>query len=365
VINMKIKVIQIGGNLRINGISSLIMSIYRKTYEDFEFIFINTAPSEGYYFNEIKELGGKAYHVNIGGKGLYRSLKQARRIREIIRIERPDAVHSHYYSNNGIYLRQAALEGVPIRISHCHQGNIDMLSIGKKIAVLCSRMLVKKYATYALACSENARNMLYKNIGFVIHNPIDYKTFRLMEDKERIYEKYGLDKDYKYILFVGRLTDQKNPLFLLDVIENISRLRNDVRLLVVGDGKLKKKLENNVRSREMQELIKIYRPESTKVEEVMNIARALLLPSLYEGFPITLVEAQAVGIKCFISSRISQESQLGLCEYLALDHHEWARRINEHLDMERKQTPIYDKRLDIDEYIRVVDSMYKGEYHIF
>ena len=131
---MKKKVIQIGGNLRINGISSFIMTLYRNLQDEYQFIFINTAEGKDHYRAEIEAMGGKVYDVIVKGKGLTRALRQAREIRSIIHKENPVAVHSHYYSNNGLYLRQAFLENVPVRISHCHQSNPNGLTLGKRIA---------------------------------------------------------------------------------------------------------------------------------------------------------------------------------------------------------------------------------------
>ena len=104
---MKKKVIQIGGNLRINGISSFIMTLYRNLQDEYQFIFINTAEGKDHYRAEIEAMGGKVYDVIVRGKGLTRALRQAREIRSIIHKENPVVVHSHYYSNNGLYLRQA------------------------------------------------------------------------------------------------------------------------------------------------------------------------------------------------------------------------------------------------------------------
>ena len=114
---MKKKVIQIGGNLRINGISSFIMTLYRNLQDEYQFIFINTAEGKDHYRAEIEAMGGKVYDVIVKGKGLTRALRQAREIWSIIHKENPVAVHSHYYSNNGLYLRQAFLENVPDRKS--------------------------------------------------------------------------------------------------------------------------------------------------------------------------------------------------------------------------------------------------------
>lgn len=86
---MKKKIIQIGGNLRINGISSFIMTLYRNMYKDYQFIFINTAEGKDHYRQEITELGGKVYDVAVKGKGLLRSLRQAKEIRKILKKRNP------------------------------------------------------------------------------------------------------------------------------------------------------------------------------------------------------------------------------------------------------------------------------------
>lgn len=318
------KIIHIGGNLRINGISSFIMMLFRNLHNDYQFIFINTAEGKDYYRKEIENLGGKVYDVIVPGKGLLRSLRQAWNIRRIIRIEKPIAVHSHYFSNNGIYLAQAFKEKVPVRIAHCHQYSSKFLSFGKKIAVFFSRLLTKKYATHKYACCENGRKFIYGKDGQTFFYSIDYEKFRPV--KKDLFTDYHLNKSIRYFTFIGRFARQKNIPFLLSICRALSTL-DDVKFIFVGYGPEEQRIKDFINENNLENII-IYPPDSN-IPEILSVSTALLLPSLYEGLPITLIEAQAVGIPALVSDGVSRELQLGLIDYLPLYLEVWTKKIME------------------------------------
>ncbi len=346
------KVIQIGGNLGINGISSFIMENYRQLHNEYQFIFINTANEEnGYYTKEIEELGGKIYHVHSSKKGPFRSLDQAKQIRKIIKIENPIAVHSHYFSNNGIYLKQAYNENVEVRISHCHNAKSN-LNFNKKMALNESRKLISKYSTNSFACSESARKFLYENDGKVLYNSIDYSKHYKIDNVDYIYPKYSLDKDKKYVCFVGRMSEQKNPDFLLKIIES----NKDICFILITYGKLLDSFKAKAKELKLTNII--YLPKDSNVNEIMNISLCLLLPSLYEGFPITTIEAQACGLPCIISNNVSKECNLGACQFLDLDVNKWTEAINKTINVVKK--PIYFSDYDVKYTSIILGYLYDG-----
>lgn len=347
------KVIQIGGNLRLNGISSFIMTLYRKLYKEYQFIFINTASGQDYYREEILALGGKVYDVNVKGKGLVRSLRQAKAIRKIIREEKPDIVHSHYYSNNGIYLKQAYLENVPVRISHCHNSNPHGLMLGKKLAKFFSSEMVKKYATHKFACSDMAREFLYSDDGEVVYNTIDYSRFSC--PGSGALQKYGLDASKKYFLFVGRFSKQKNIKFLLNLFLSLKN-NADIEFLLVGHGELKEKIETVIANYQLKN-VRLLASESN-VAELLSISHALLLPSLYEGLPIVLIEAQAVGVRCLVSDKITEELQLGLLEHLPLNNSVWENKILDLAKQESQYLPCKNYRFEDNYLAALIDGIY-------
>ncbi len=317
------KIIQIGGNLRRNGISSFIMTLYRQLHRDCQFIVVNTATGQEHYREEILSLGGKVYDIPVAGRGFLRAIRQARAIRKIIRQEKPDVVHAHYYSNNGLYLRQAYKERVPVRISHCHQAN-SKITPGKRIAKWISRKMTKEYATHEFACSEEARRFLYGARGEVLYNAIDYEAFSVQRPREALLEQYGLSPDKQYFIFVGRFVPQKNVAFLLQLCKAF-RAHDEIGFLFVGHGKLQEEIEAFIQCHELRNLTLF--PANSNVAELLALSRALLLPSIYEGLAIVLIEAQAVGIPCLASDAITQEAQLGGVSFIPLQQSVWQEQI--------------------------------------
>lgn len=352
---MKKKVIQIGGNLRINGISSFIMTLYRNLQDEYQFIFINTAEGKDHYRAEIEAMGGKVYDVIVKGKGFVRALRQAKRIREIIQEEKPIAVHSHYYSNNGLYLRQAFLENVPVRISHCHQSNPNGLTFGKKIAKFLSAKMVRKYATHSFACSDTARKFLYGTAGEVFFNAVDYARFSV--SCEDVYAKYHFDKGKRYCLFVGRFSEQKNTDFLLSVC-NIMKENDALYFLLVGHGPKKESIEQFIAEKGLKNVLIL--PPDSNIPELLSISSAFLLPSRYEGLPITLIEAQAVGVPCIVSDAVTREVQLGLIDYLPLTFELWKSKITERIKAAPQFTPKKSILFDDKFQAALLDGIYSN-----
>ena len=315
--------------------------LFRNLHKDFQFIFINTAEGKDYYRKEIEALGGKVYDVVVPGKGLLRSLRQAKIIRKILQKEKPIAVHSHYFSNNGIYLAQAYRENVPIRIAHCHQYSSDYLSIGKKIAVIFSRILTKMFATHKYACCENGRRFMYGNTGEVFFYSIDYNRFKPI--KRDLFAKYHLEKSNRYFVFVGRYVRQKNIPFLLNICKSLTICKN-IKFIFVGHGPEEQMVLEFIKQNHLDNIVLF--PPDTNIPEILSISTALLLPSLYEGLPITLIESQAVGIPALVSENISHEMQLGLLKFLPLCLETWTHEIKELSEKEQIISPLRSAYFD-------------------
>lgn len=355
----KIKVMQIGGNLRYNGISTSIMEIYRRLHEEFEYIFINTAEGGGPYRAEIEKLGGRVYDVLVKGKGPVRSWRQAREIRRIIRIERPYVVHSHYFSNNGIYLQQAFLEGVPVRISHCHQSNENDLKLSKRIATRSSRRRINKYATLMLGCSEKARKFLYGDKGSVFYAPVDFNRARASFDRQKALERYSLPLDRVYFSFIGRFVEQKNIPFLLDVIMGAVRKNSKISLLMVGAGTDEERTYKMISERGLKDHVLII-PKTQEIEEVLFISNCMLLPSLFEGLSLVTLQAQAIGTECIVSTAVPEEAQMGLVTFLPLDEEKWVDEILARAEERQVKSPRYSAKFDVECLAPIMANHYRN-----
>ncbi len=356
----KIKILHIGGNLRINGISKFIYNLLNGLDKaQFEISVVNTAVDDGYYKKKIESFGGNTYNIHTRGTSLFRALGQAKKLKKILIEKGPfDVVHSHYFSNNGLYLKMAHDASVPTRISHCHQSN-QKIKITKKIGILFSRKLISKYATHRLGCSKQACIFLYRKRPYqIMYYGIDYKKFQKNKiDKQEVYKKLDLRADIKYIISIGRFAAQKNPIFSLDVYKKIAEQNSFIDLIIVGHGPLKEKIINHIDYLGIKERVHILNPD-VNVAEIYCIAECLMLPSLWEGLPIVLIEAQAMGIRCFVSENITPEANLGLCTYLSLDCNKWVKNMQQYINQHHNEQTIQHERFDLQKLANDISKIY-------
>jgi glycosyltransferase EpsF len=346
--------------LRINGISTFILNLGEGLDKDqFEISVVNTAADDGYYKQNIESFGGKTYNIFTKGTGISRALIQAKKLKKILVENGPfDAVHSHYFSNNGLYLKIAFEAKVPIRISHCHQSN-PQLTLTKKIAVTISRLLIKRYATHKVGCSNQACAFLYgKMPSKIIYYGIDYTKFNKDTiDPEDIFQKFGLCKDKKYILNIGRFAVQKNHAFLLDVYNRLAILNPSLDLILVGHGPLEKTIKTHIDDLGLTKRVHFLNPDMN-VAGAYRIAECFLFPSLWEGWGIVLIESQAMGVRCFISDVIQKEVDLGLCTFLPLDPAIWEEKIQTYLSQNHTEQAIQPKIFGLEKMVDDIRKIY-------
>jgi len=344
-----IKVLHYGGNTRINGISAFIMGVYRKLDPNkYQFHIVNTGRGNGYYIEEIRRLGGYVHKAYTERKGLMRLAFQMRSIKEIIKTHGPfDVVHAHYFSTNGYILHAARSAHVPIRISHCHQSNPRFLSLAQRLELWTSRWLTEKVATHKLGCSKVACDFLYGDKSSeVLYSGIDLNEFDISQkSRESILNKYKLNDKDKHIVFVGRFERQKNPLFVLDVFAELCSNMDGLRLIMTGNGRLLNDIKVRSENLGIQERVLLVQ-NCVEVADILTIADVMMLPSLWEGFGIVLIEAQAMGVRCLVSDLCPIEADIGLCEFLPLEQREWVERLVDVLSTTPVRKPYIDARFD-------------------
>ena len=317
----KIKVLQIGGNVQKNGITTYLLNTYDKIREDFTFVFLNTSfrDSDKVVENQIIDLGGKIYHIPY--KKDFKDIENE--LRKIMRKENFDVVHSHYFSSNGLFLKLAYEENIPIRISHCHNNKTRYLDASEEITIIESNEYHEKYATKKLAVTYDAGIFLYGNNSFEINRMVlDLSKFYEIEHKNQLKERYGLDKAIQYSIFVGRFSPQKNVFFLIELAKKIINRK----IIMVGDGPLKKEFQTKIKEERIEE--KFIFMSDMNLNEIYNLADSLLLPSLYEGLSITIFEAQKAGLICLASTELSKESNKGNVLFLDLEVDKWVSKLN-------------------------------------
>lgn len=318
------RILQVVGSLENGGSQAMIMQLYRKIDRSkIQFDFIIFKEDNLFYKDEIEKLGGKIYLLpDYKGYNHFAYKKSWKHFLE--QHSEYKIIHTHVRSTASIYLKIAKKKGL-ITIAHSHS-----TSSGKGIKAFIKtifQLRLRVYADYCLGCSQKANVWLYgskianSSKAYIFKNSIDLNNFLFDENiRDKIRNEYGIGKEDIVIGHVGRMVPVKNHEFIIDIYQEFYKQHEKSKLLLVGDGNLKEKLENKVESLQLENKV-IFTGEKNNVNEIMQAMDLFLMPSFYEGFPVTLVEAQATGLKCLISKNITDDVCLtNLVEKESLDY---------------------------------------------
>lgn len=204
---------------------------------------------------------------------------------------------------------------------HSHLDGTYISSQFKKIVQRINYQIIKKHISVKLACSMSAAKWLFcgdMDSVHIIPNAIDLQRFKFDNDVRKQIRQDMCIEDSIVIGNVSRLTEVKNQNFLIDLVNEMLKHGDDVKLLLVGDGEDKESLVKRVEEYGIQEKVIFYGRTSTP-ERIMNAMDCIVLPSLTEGFPISIIEAQAAGLKCILSDTVTKEVNVtGDVTYLSL-----------------------------------------------
>ena len=311
------------------GLETMLMNYYRNIDRSkIQFDFLTHRPENGAYENEILEMGGKIYHApRLYPQNYIRYFKFMKGFYK----EHPEykIIHSHIDAMSYFPLLAAKRSGVPIRIGHSHSSKIekDMKYPIKFMALKCLPMVTTDY----FACGQVAGNFMWKRRKFVVvHNAIELEKFAYDETlRRRVRKDLGILDTTLVIGHVGRFIRVKNQLFLLDIFSEIVREKKESLLMLIGKGEDEDAIRKRVNELGLNEQVMIL-IDRKDVNELYQAFDMFVMPSLYEGLPVVGVEAQANGLPCIFSDRISKEVILtNNSEMLSLERgaSEWAKRI--------------------------------------
>ena len=353
------------------GAEAMIMNYMRNINRDkIRFDFLTNRDYRGAYEDEIESLGGKVYHMCPMYPGKFRRYK--REIRLFLQ-EHPEykIIHSNLEERSYFPLKVAKKLGVPVRISHSHN---RPLGFDLKLLVrYYFRFMLRFYNTHMFACGIEAGDWLYgkknRNKVVIMNNAIDVRRYIYNRDKA-IDMKKKLGVEGKTVIGnVGRFFNQKNHKFLIDIFEQIHRINPNTALLLVGGGEQDDALKNQIRQKVenlgLSDSVHFLGVRSD-VEDVLQAFDLFLLPSLFEGFPVTMVEAQASGLPCVISDKVPIQCDItGNVRVVELDEEpmDWAEKCLEFVNsFERKDNfeVISKAGFDIRENAKWLEHFYEN-----
>ena len=250
-------------------------------------------------------------------------LKYLRILLNFLRTNNFDVIHVNGNSSTmGLELFVAKLAKIPLRISHCHNTKTGYPLLNKLL-----KPIFNFSVNCRMACSQEAGKWLYgKKKFFIIDNGIDLNEyFPSSTSREKIRERYNLTANDFVLINVGYFNYQKNQFFLIDVI---SSLPGNYKLILVGEGTNLLKIKKVVEQKNLKNRV-IFVGAVNNVNEFLSAADVFLLPSRYEGFPFSLVEAQAAGLPCVVSNMVTKKVNLtGMVKFCSLkDTKNWNNEI--------------------------------------
>ena len=304
-----VRVLMVNYKMQCAGIESFIMNMYRnidRSKVQFDFLVHYRAPQ--FYDKEIEKLGGKIYRLSVREDNNF--IKYFRDLK-IFFEEHPEykIVHGHMESFGVFYLRAAKLAGIPTRIAHSHiaQKNDGLKGTAKHIL----NRFYRTYATDLFACSDEAGKFLFGNRKYtVFNNAIDTKKFVFSpEERKRVRAELGVSEDDFIVGHVGRFNQQKNHMFLIDIFNEIQKKNEKAKLLLIGEGDLYNavvKYANDLKIRDKILFMGI-RADVNRIYQAMDV---FVMPSLFEGLPVSGIEAQAAGLPCVFSDTITRQTAI-------------------------------------------------------
>ena len=322
---MPIRILHIVTYMGRGGLETMLMNYYRaidRTKVQFDFLTHRDFRAD--YDDEIEALGGKIYrlpNLNPFGRSYLGALDRFFREHPEYRI-----VHSHLDCMSAIPLKAAKKHGVPVRIAHSHSSRQDR-DLKYPLKLLFKRR-ISGQATQLFACGKEAGKWMFGTDDFrVLNNAIDAERYRFDPVvRQEVRRELGIPADAPVVGHVGRFMAPKNHCFLLRIF---AELPDHARLLLVGDGELRAENEQLAEELGIRDRV-IFAGLRSDVDRMLQAMDVFVFPSLYEGLPLSVIEAQAAGLPCLISDKVPIEcKKTDLVSQIPLDASpaEWAETV--------------------------------------
>lgn len=292
------RVLHILARTPVGGVGSFLMNTENTISNNFKFDYLileDVANSQ--FIPSVKNNGGRVYLID-EKLSLMNYVKIKNKIKELLKKTNYRIVHLHSANIAMIVLPLCKKYNIPIRILHSHSTKYSDNFI-KSIRNYIIELPMFNYTTHLLACSETSGQFLFKNRNYeVIYNGIDTNKFN--------YNPKSKKNDKLIIGHVGNFVPVKNHDYLIQIFNELCKSDNRYELWLFGDGPTRKNIEMKVKKLRLDNKVKFFGrvPDMQKYYNEMDL---FLLPSLYEGFPVAAMEAQAHGLPVIASKNVTKE----------------------------------------------------------
>lgn len=363
------RVLQIGMTDNLGGIENYLINYYRHIDKSkIQFDFINIYPNDLCFQDELINGGSKVYKVS----SYYRHpIKYIKELKKIIIDNNYEIIHCNMNSAVMLYpLIAAKMSGAKVRIAHSHNASSDKGLI-KSLLHNINRHFIPLFANKFFACSDKAgkwfysKKILNSNNYYVIKNAVDTEKFKFNKKvREEKREELKIEKDTLVIGHVGRFNKQKNHTFLIDIFNELHKVNNNSKLILVGIGPLYDSIKEKIIKLKIENSV-LMLGQRNDVNELMQAMDVFVLPSLYEGLPLVGVEAQSAGLSCIFSDSITREIDLlEFNSFIELNSNNWVRELNlKRVNIKRNECAEKVLRMGFDIAIesKKIEQIYGGD----
>ena len=346
------RILHVVGSMNRGGAETWLMHVLRRVDPvDFHMDFLVHTSEHGAYDDEISDAGSLVIPcLNPKYPPQY-----ARNFKKVLSEYGPyDVVHSHVHHYTGFVLRLVHSTGVQTLIAHSHndtRGPEEQAGKTRRMYLNLMKLMISRYAHCGLAASTEAAEDLFGPHWAddprwrILYCGIDLEPFAQTVDPQRIRGELGIPREAFIVGHVGRFSEQKNHTFLIDIASEVAKDAADIRFLLVGNGPLRPAIEQKVEKLGLRDKVIFTGVRADVPRLMLGAMDAFILPSLYEGLPLVLIEAQAAGLPCMFSGVLTEEADIvkHLVKRLPVDGQAfiWADAI---LAMQRNKTTAKDPR---------------------
>lgn len=344
-----------------DGITSVILSyLQAMNRSDFDIMLVGTIDVKTEIKEKVQDLGCTVIDLPSRREN---TLSYFTDLVKVIHKYRIDVVHAHGNSGTlAIEMVAAKLGGCKKRIAHSHNTRCNQVWADKLM-----RPIFNFTYTDALACGFDAGRWLFGSKSFqVLKNGRDFEVYGFNREKRSsVRGEYDLEQRLA-VGHVGGFFEQKNHRFLSQIYHEIVKIQPDVKLFMIGDGPLKTEIE------ELCEDIKdnvVFTGNTDRVQDLLQAMDVMVLPSLFEGLPLVVIEWQISGLPCVLSTSVTNECAVtDMVEFMSLNDAavDWALKIIKEAELSnrddnsRRARDVLKKQgFDIKDSVKKLEGLYK------
>lgn len=307
------------GGMNAGGAETFLMKLYRNfDKEKYQMDFCVSKLEKGFYDDEILSMGGKILHTTAKSKNPFASFKS---IYDIVkRYDYKYVMRVSQHSLSALELLAAKLAGAEVRVFRSSNSNTMKAGLSRTLHIMF-KFLPKIVANVKIAPSTPAAEFMFgkksveKGEVIFLKNGIPLEQFTFNDRlRYKVRNEIGI-KNELLLGHIGRFSDQKNHTELIDIFVEVVKSVQDAHLMLIGEGELEVEIKNKVNNLKLSDQVH-FMGVRKDIPALLSAMDVFVFPSLYEGMPNTVIEAQANGVPCMIADTIT--SEVKMCKNLSM-----------------------------------------------